>query len=406
MAGLYIHIPFCRRKCLYCDFFSGSPSIADWQSYAAAVEGELRQRIAELHHIDTIYIGGGTPSLIPSDIFTDLIRSIRNIIAGENVGLTPNAEFTIEVNPDDICRPDSDTPDHSESDVAEKDGIEKIEAWLTSGVNRISMGVQSFDDTELKTIGRRHTSRQAIKAYHRLSEYFDNISIDLMYGLPGQTLECWRHTITQAIALKPAHISAYSLMYEEGTALTILRQQGRLTELPEEITLRMFGELRQSLANAGYQQYEISNFSLPGLHSRHNSSYWHRQPYLGLGPSAHSYDGDRLRRANPPRIKEYIDRFCIPEINPPTPFYKEEHLTDAELMEEAIMLGLRTAEGINLTEYSHSFGDAAASRLLTKAGKSLHEGTLTLSDNHLRLTPESIMTSDAVILSLFDAVPL
>lgn len=396
MAGLYIHIPFCRSKCIYCDFFSGSASIADWKAYTSALEGELRQRLGELAQTDTAYIGGGTPSLMPADIFTDLIRSIRRIISTSGMELTPDAEFTIEVNPDDIC--------HSDSETHDSIGEEKMQAWLAAGVNRVSMGIQSFDDSELKAIGRRHNACQAINAYHLLSRHFSNISIDLMYGLPGQTMESWRHTVSQAIGLRPSHISAYSLMYEEGTPLTILRSQGRIAELPEETTLRMSEHLRHTLADAGYEQYEISNFSLPGRRSRHNSSYWRREPYLGLGPSAHSYDGRRLRRANPPRIREYIARFSQKNIDCDTPFYTEEHLTDAELMEEAIMLGLRTAEGIDLTLYRNTFGEAAASRLLTKAKKSQHDGLLTQDRNRLRLTTKGIMLSDAVILSLFDAV--
>lgn len=405
MSGLYIHIPFCRSKCIYCDFFSGSASIADWKSYTDALEGELEQRIGELHHIDTVYIGGGTPSLMPADIFTGFIRGIRHIITTHGVQLTPGAEFTIEVNPDDICRAGSQTYANAASDVSStSEREEKIQAWLAAGVNRVSMGIQSFDDNELKAIGRRHNAAQALRAYDILAAHFSNISIDLMYGLPGQTIESWRQNVSQAIRLRPAHISAYSLMYEEGTPLTVLRTQGRIAELPEETTLRMSEELRRSLADAGYEQYEISNFSLPGFRSHHNSSYWRREPYLGLGPSAHSYDGDRLRRANPPRIKEYIARFSHNDIDCDTPFYIEESLTDAELMEEAIMLGLRTAEGINLTNYRNTFGDDAESRLLAKAQRYLHDGKLTRCHNRLRLTSEGIMLSDTIILTLFDAI--
>ncbi|MDE6022867.1 MAG: radical SAM family heme chaperone HemW [Muribaculaceae bacterium] len=272
-AGLYIHIAYCRKKCLYCDFFSAGERIADWHRYTDALIAELNERIEEMTcPLQTIYVGGGTPSLIPEDDFNRLIDALRPF-AGNVV------EFTIEVNPDDVCQ-------------------EKLELWKRGGVNRISIGIQSFDNQLLSIVGRQHDAKTANDAYNLARQYFDNISIDLMFGLPGQTVKMWENDVEEAIRLKPKHISAYSLMYEPGTALTALRDKGRLEEIPEEESESMFRILIEKLRNAGYDHYEISNFALPGFRSRHNSSYWLQIPYVGIGPSAHSYDGINSRRSN------------------------------------------------------------------------------------------------------------
>ena len=271
--GLYIHIPFCKSKCLYCDFYSrcgGDNLLVD---YTAALIKEMQTRKMELKQaVSSTYIGGGTPSLMPVNLLKQIVDAIN-----ENFTLSSDVEFTIEVNPDDITD-------------------EYCEAISSLGINRVSMGVQSFVDNELKRIGRRHTAQDAERAFRILRKYFRNISIDLIFALPDQTLKSWNETIDKAIKLKPEHISAYALMYEEGTVLTKMRDIGKLKPTDDNIYADMYNMLASLMHEAGYGHYEISNFSLPGYESRHNSSYWQSQPYLGLGPAAHSYDGDKIRR--------------------------------------------------------------------------------------------------------------
>lgn len=382
MAGLYIHIPYCAKKCIYCDFFSGGARSADWKRLTDALIAELTERIDEIDtEIETVYYGGGTPSLMPPEDFARLAEAIGRF--------APNPiETTIEVNPDDVNE-------------------EKIATWKREGVNRVSMGVQSLNDSELASIGRRHDRATALAAYHLLSRELDNVSIDLMFGLPGQTLDTWRETVEESISLCPHHISAYSLMYEPGTALTALRDSGRIKECDEQLSLDMFGLLSSLLREVGYEQYEISNYSRPGYRSRHNSSYWTGVPYLGIGPSAHSHDGQSIRRANPARLREYLDRFAplspVYEIksHKKTPYYIEEDLTQEELREERIMLRLRTREGIDLDTFEREFGKEQRELLMRDARQWIERGKVCLRDDrYLALTKAGVMQSDAIILSL------
>lgn len=256
-GGLYIHVAYCRKKCIYCDFFSAGERIADWHRYVDAIIREFKERISEMAWpLRTIYIGGGTPSLMPVEEFHRLCAELSPYMDRVE-------EFTIEVNPEDVDET-------------------RLEAWKEAGVNRLSMGIQTFSDTSLKAIGRTHSASDSMKAYHMARIYFDNISIDLMFGLPGQTVEMWEADVDKAIELRPKHISAYSLMYEQGTALTVLRDSGRVKEIEDEISEQMFRILIKKIKEAGYEHYEISNFALPGFRSRHNSSYWVQMPYIGL----------------------------------------------------------------------------------------------------------------------------
>ena len=284
MAGVYVHIPFCASRCSYCDFFSTLKLPQTGEAYVEAVVAEARLRCAELRGeaVRTLYMGGGTPSQLPLPLLERLLAGL-----GEVIDLGSVEEFTVEANPDDV------TPQWSA-------------AVKALGVNRVSMGVQSFEDPILRAIGRRHTARQAVEAVNALRQAgIDNISIDLIYGLPGQTVASWARSVEEAIALEPQHISAYGLTYEEGTRLWRQRESGEVVEVPEEQCLEMYRTLVEMLAAAGYEHYEISNFALPGYHSRHNSSYWDETPYLGLGSAAHSYDG-AVRRYNPADLQEYI----------------------------------------------------------------------------------------------------
>ena len=264
MAGVYIHIPFCARKCVYCDFYSVGARLADWPRLVSALLDEARNRVPELTgagaKCDTLYIGGGTPSLLPPGEFGRLAAGVLSLTG-------PVSEFTVEVNPDDVTG-------------------ELADAWRGAGVDRVSMGVQSLVDDELRAIGRRHDSRRAREAYDTLRRRFGNVSLDLMFGLPGQTRRSLRESVAGVNDMRSEHVSVYSLMYEERTALTRMRDSGRIDETPEEESAAMFADISEMLDAAGYEQYEISNYSLPGFRSRHNSAYWSGEPYVGLGRGA------------------------------------------------------------------------------------------------------------------------
>lgn len=265
------------------------------------------------------------------------------------------------------------------------------------------MGVQSLVDDELTAIGRRHDAAGVRKAYEIIRRNFENVSLDLMFGLPGQTLTSLCGTLDRFIAMRPEHISAYSLMYEERTALTRLRDAGKITELPEDDSVAMFTMLSGRLAAAGYEQYEISNYSLPGYRSMHNSAYWQGIAYLGLGPGAHSYDGLRTRKWNEPDLKRYMEYWSGPRILDAENAFvtSHEHLDDSELAEEMIMTRLRTRDGLSIAEYARRFGIAEAGRLINSAKKEINEGRLKNIGNNLILTPAGIMLSDQVITALF-----
>lgn len=387
VSSLYVHIPYCRKKCLYCDFFSGGAGIADWTKLVDALLCELRLRISELspssqsHKVTSIYFGGGTPSLMPATEFVRLAEGIRQEI-GESA-ISSDCEITLEANPEDV---DS----------------EMISAWKESGVNRVSLGVQTMDDTLLYRIGRNHDSATSRKAIESLMPSFHNISCDLIFGLPGQSMDSLARDLEMLTSYPLRHISVYSLMYEEGTALTALRNSGRLTGVDEETSLRMFDMITRTLKEAGFWRYEISNYARPGFESRHNSGYWTGRRYLGIGPAAHSYDGLRIRRANPWDIKGYLRRFTgIFNIDNGSPLYNDELLSDKELMEEMIMLRLRTSEGLHTEEFSMKFGPAQRDALMKRCIPHLKNGHLESSDsNVIRLTDAGIMLADDVISSL------
>ena len=375
MAGVYIHIPFCARKCVYCDFYSVGARQADWPRLVSALLDEARVRVPELTgagaKCDTLYIGGGTPSLLPPGEFGRLAAGVLSLTG-------PVSEFTVEVNPDDVTG-------------------ELADAWRGAGVDRVSMGVQSLVDGELRALGRRHESRRAREAYDTLRRRFGNVSLDLMFGLPGQTRRSLRESVAGVIDMRPEHVSVYSLMYEERTALTRMRDSGRIDETPEEESAAMFADITEMLDSAGYEQYEISNYSLPGFRSRHNSAYWSGEPYVGLGPAAHSYDGLRTRRANAPDVRAYISRWLDGGGDAVT----VETLTDDELREEMIMTRLRTRGGIPLEEFRRRFGAVAFRSLLSASRRWVAAGLMEERDGTLALSRRGVMVSDEIIVSLF-----
>ena len=342
MAGIYVHIPFCKSRCRYCDFFS-TTQLERREDYAHAIIAEFNDRLHQLTEpVRTIYFGGGTPSQMPVASLQMMLqclvdaallfsgRSQSELQDASNHHPTPypspdeigDIELTLEANPGDI------TP-------------EKARAWREMGFNRLSIGIQSFDDDLLHLIGRRHTAQEALQAVATAQAAgFDNISIDLMYALPSQTMEQWQKDVQLALHLGIQHISTYGLIYEEGTALTKLLMDNRLQPVNEELEMRMYDYLVGQLTANGFLHYEVSNFALPGRHSRHNSSYWNDTPYLGLGAAAHSYDGLH-RQWNIADLDGYIRQALAHQLSP-----EIEHLSDEDRHTERVMLGLRTSQGV------------------------------------------------------------
>ena len=378
MAGIYIHVPFCQSRCAYCDFYS-TTLLRHRAAYVDAVCRELKHRLPELQGepINTIYFGGGTPSTLTVEELRRILKNLESLDNLENLDSLEKTEITLEANPDDLTE-------------------EYVTVLRTLPINRLSIGIQSFHDRTLRLVGRRHTATEAIEAVHRCQRMgLTNISIDLMYGLPGETLTDWAYSLDQAIALGVPHISAYHLTYEEGTRLWQMKEQGLVAPISEEQSIEAFTLLRQRLLAAGYEHYEISNFALPGRHSRHNSSYWQGIKYLGIGPGAHSYNGTD-RRWNLGSLTDYI---ATPD-NEDVP-HEVEHLTTDERYDERIITELRTARGINLTRLLADFGERHHTHCLRCAAPYLHRKQLIhTADNHLRLTPESIFISDAIMRDL------
>lgn len=371
MAGLYIHIPFCGRRCGYCDFYSTTLATAaslsrnegtlpsQGEEFLRVVKREMtaRRDLFVRSQLFTVYIGGGTPSLLAPGDLQSLLDHAATLW-----DCTALREVSLEANPEDL------TDDY-------------IARLTGTGFGRLSIGVQSFDDGLLRLMNRRHDAaraKSAVRAAQRAG--FDNISIDLIYGIPGMTDAQWEHSLDEAVALGVQHISAYHLTIEPGTPF------GRkgLEEIPEEVSERQFATLRHRLGEAGFEHYEISNFALPGLRAVHNGAYWSGEPYLGVGPSAHSFDGERRREWVVADLGKYTSG----------PIYEGETLTDRELANERIMTGLRTAEGV-------------AAAVLTGAEKTverfLSEGLLVRKNGHIAIPPERWLLSDHIIGALFEA---
>lgn len=374
MAGVYVHIPFCASRCSYCDFFSTLCLADAGKPYVDAVIAEAGMRRRELRGepILTLYLGGGTPSQLPLPLLSRLVAGLRAALDLDGV-----VEFTVEANPDDVVP-------------------EWCAAVKSLGVNRVSMGVQSFENSILRAIGRRHNAAQVDEAVAHLRQAgISNISIDLIYGLSGQTVDSWAQTVARAIALEPRHVSAYGLTYEEGTRLWRQRERGEVVEVPEDECLEMYRILVERLRAAGFEHYEISNFALPGYRSRHNSSYWDETPYLGLGAAAHSYDGT-VRRYNPSDLQGYIDKLSAGE-----QACEAEALTRRERYDERVMLGLRTSRGVDAARLREDFGDRAWQHFTREAQRHIDTGNVRIVDNaRYVLTPNGIMLCDGIIRDL------
>ncbi len=373
MAGIYIHIPFCSSRCIYCDFFSSVDS-SRRGAYVDALCRELSMRCDELRGevVTTVYFGGGTPSTL-----TPTEREKIFVTLSTMVDWSACTEVTFEANPDDVTD-------------------EFLRSLRDTPVNRLSMGVQSFDDGDLKFLRRRHTARSAVEAVERCRRAgYENLSIDLIYGLPNQSLSRWDDNLQQAVALQVPHLSAYNLIYEEGTALWRMRERGEVAECDDETSLRMFEMLMDALAAQGYEHYEISNFALPGQYARHNTSYWQGVPYLGVGASAHSYDG-RVRRINPSSLSQYIGAIEQGETA-----FEEEIETRDSLYNERILTSLRTRWGLDIKQLKTDFGEERTRYCLEQAQPHLRGGRLELTGDTLRITRQGIFTSDDIMSDLF-----
>lgn len=376
-VGIYIHIPFCKSRCIYCGFYSTTNKELK-ERYVDALIREIHMRKDDFARLgtslspsstSTVYFGGGTPSSLSVCDIERIVGALESTFNG-----TPS-EVTLEMNPDDVTK-------------------DYIKAVRQMGINRISMGIQTFDDSRLQFIRRRHNASQAEKAVMTIREEgIHNVSIDLMFGFPNQTMDEWVTDIDKAIALHPTHISAYSLMYEEGTPLFRMLQKGEINQIDDETSLAMYTELINRLTANGYEHYEISNFAMPGYRSVHNSSYWHDTPYLGFGAAAHSYNKD-TRSWNIPDLKKYIESIesgVLPS---------ESEVIDADThYNDLITTALRTREGLNLDDLPQKYREYA----LVNARKSINEHLLEATDSHIRLTREGLFVSDMVMSELIKA---
>ena len=377
---VYVHIPFCRSFCTYCGFYSEvAPKCRETQfeEFASALVKEIETRHQDIQgvfasgDVNTLYIGGGTPSVLPLTVFEKLQAAL---------GRSKFDEFTVEVNPEDIV----------------EKGQDYVEGLLELGVNRVSMGVQSFDDRLLKWMNRRHTSLQAVQAYRILeSAGVDNISIDLIFGLPQLTDELWDDTLEKALAISsrgnlPKHISAYQLSVEEGSMLEKMISKGMCAEAPEEECRRQYEKLCRVLQQAGYEHYEISNFAMPGYQAKHNSAYWKHVPYVGLGPGAHSFlDGKRLWNADD--LSAYLKAGSNGDFSE---IRGSETLDQEQKKIEKIMLGLRTAAGVE----EEFLRDSCTGAVLAEA---LANGNLeALGNGMVRIPEDRFFISDNIISSI------
>ena len=372
MAGLYIHIPFCSKRCTYCDFYTevAPDLIPDLVKYLVK-EINIRKDYLKNETISTIYFGGGTPSILSRDQFSEILNGIFAVYTVEE-----NTEITFEANPDDLT-------------------VDFFDSIKHLPFNRISIGIQSFDDNDLKRINRRHTSDQAIAAVKNAQNAgFDNISIDLIYGLPLQSIEDWEKQLDIALSLNIQHISAYGLTYEEGTALWKQREKGLVKPIIDETMNEMYLLLVKKMKEKGFEAYEISNFALDGLRSKHNSSYWKQNSYLGIGPSAHSYDLVS-RQWNVASIKAYISAL---ENN--TPYFEKEELTLYDRYNDYVMVSLRTSDGLDFDFLSSEFGQNLATYFLDNIRIYIENNSVIQSEKKYRLSPQGIMISNQILIQL------
>jgi oxygen-independent coproporphyrinogen-3 oxidase len=368
MAGVYVHIPFCRQACHYCNFhFATSLRYKNELVAALLKEIILQKDYLGKEPVETIYFGGGTPSLCTKEEVQDIITRIKDYFT-----VSLDAEITLEANPDDIT-------------------TEKLIDWKEVGVNRLSIGIQSFFEEDLRWMNRAHNAQQALDNLKLATTYFDNITIDLIYGTPQLTHERWKQNVETAISLNIPHLSCYALTVEPKTPLDKLIRQGKSLTINPDKQSEQFLLLMQWLEEAGYEHYEISNFAKPGWRSLHNSSYWQGKKYIGLGPSAHSFN-ESSRQWNIANNSIYIEKISKHELPAET-----ETLTPVQKLNEYIMTSLRTMEGLQLNRVDEKYLAA----LLTAAKKYTESGLVKKENNALVLTKEGRLLADGIAADLF-----
>lgn len=371
MAGIYIHIPFCKQACHYCDFhFSTSMKKKDDMVLALAKEIQLRKHeISE--KVETIYFGGGTPSVLTNSEIDFLIQEVYS-----NFEVVENPEITLEANPDDLSE-------------------ERIVELSKTPINRLSIGIQSFFEADLKMMNRAHNSEEAKKSLEIATKYFDNISVDLIYGIPGLTNEMWLENIETALSFGVPHISSYALTVEPKTALSKLIQTGVIAKPKDDVAQEHFEILVRTLTNKGFIHYELSNFGKPNYFSQNNSSYWLGKKYLGIGPSAHSFDG-KSRSWNIANNSLYIKRISEDKLP-----HEVEILTSQDRYNEYVMTGLRTIWGVSFERVEKEFGTDYLNYLLKQADKFLGDGLLSIDENVLTATAKGKFLIDGIASDLF-----
>ncbi|UZH54141.1 radical SAM family heme chaperone HemW [Salinimicrobium tongyeongense] len=371
MAGIYVHIPFCKQACHYCDFHF-STSVKKKPEMVGAICKELLLRKQEISgDVETIYFGGGTPSLLSAEELQQIFQVIHS-----NFTVVGNAEITLEANPDDLSE-------------------EKLKMLAASSVNRLSIGVQSFFKEDLKLMNRAHNANEALESIRLSKHYFDNISIDLIYGIPGMSNDRWQENLQIALDLNVPHISSYALTVEPKTALKSLIEKGKVAPVEEELAKEQYEIMINRLSAAGFDNYEFSNFEKPGFFSRNNTAYWFGKPYLGIGPSAHSFDGFQ-RKWNISNNTLYIKALQKGEIPA-----EVEELSVADRYNELVMTRLRTSWGISVDEVERSFGKKYKDYLLREAARLIEDKLLDWSDNRLQVSKKGKFLSDGIAAELF-----
>lgn len=372
MSGIYIHIPFCKQACFYCDFyFSTSLKKKDELIQSILIEIELRKNELNDEVVETIYFGGGTPSLLNQ---SDVEAMIQAIYKHYKVG--PNPEITLEANPDDINE-------------------EKLKEMSSSGINRLSIGIQSFFEEDLKLMNRAHNAQESKACLEMATQYFENISLDLIYGIPGSSNLQWRENIQTALSYNIPHLSCYALTVEPGTALESFIKKGIMEEVDDLQAQEQFLILIDELTQHDYIHYELSNFAKKGFYSKNNSSYWQGKTYLGIGPSAHSFDG-KQRSWNVKNNSKYIKALTQNQIP-----IEKEILSITDQYNEYIMTGLRTIWGVSLKKVEQNFGKHYLKYLNQQAEKHILEHLLYIDDGILRTTRKGKFFSDGIASDLF-----
>ena len=371
ICALYVHVPFCRRKCRYCDFYSVPVDDALADRYLAAVARELRWGQDLLAGpLSSIFLGGGTPNAMGP-------TRLKQLLADLAPHASQTTEFSVELNPVAV--------DANLADIL-----------IASGVNRVSMGVQSFLDNDLQLLGRLHTAQQASSSVAALAQAgLDNLGVDLIYGLPGQTLDTWRESLTQALDLPIAHLSCYALSFEAGSELWNDRRDGRVKDMPDQQQRQCYDLAVELAGAAGVARYEISNFARPGRACRHNLTYWHNQPYLGIGPAAASHVGGQ-RITNGPDLLSWLDAVEAGQ-RPPC---HTERLTGREAIAETLMLGLRLLDGVDRRALAQRFGIDPVEALPESFGRYSRQGLIHLGEDRIRVAPDAFFVIDTILADL------